>query len=298
MSLDLENGSIDDYLHVVMILYQTDLKHDSLIREFCCQMEFENNIIFYMVEMAYGSQPFLFTSSDCSRHLQLRCDIPLCHKENMVNTAIQRLLPSDWKAVAWIDSVVQFQNEQWALDTLCLLNGSRDIVQLFSHSLFVDSAEQVDTVSNSFSFCYERGLTVNQSLLNDSQSGYAWACNRYAYDKMGGLFEYSFLGLSDSIFTSCFSNSVLKTIDSSCHKDYKALALSFQKRVRSLRLGYVPGVISYLSNSYVKKRNSILLTYFWKPSMISKNVDGVIVPSDFIPYLLAQDIMNSLQKVE
>ena len=61
------------------------------------------------------------------------------HKENLINLAVERLLPSDWKAVAWVDAEVEIESPTFALDTLKILNGHRDIVQLFSHGLDLDA---------------------------------------------------------------------------------------------------------------------------------------------------------------
>jgi hypothetical protein len=89
----------------------------------------------YIVELAYGNQSFQVTKSNNTRHLQIRTNTaPLWHKENMINMAVQHLLPDSWKAFAWIDADIEFDSSSWALDTLKILNGSKDIVQLFSHA--------------------------------------------------------------------------------------------------------------------------------------------------------------------
>lgn len=88
------------------------------------------------------------------RHLQLRTQIR--HKENMVNLGIYRLLPSDWKAVAWIDADVEFESGTWVLDTLKVLNGYKDVVQVFSHFVDMDHDESTLGVFSSFGFQYDK----------------------------------------------------------------------------------------------------------------------------------------------
>ena len=298
------NDPVDDNLHVIAVLSNPCLceKRVSMMRDFCRRMEFENNVILYVVELAYGSQPFSVTSSDCSRHLQLRCDTPLFHKENMVNVGIRRLLPPDWKAVAWIDSNIDFENECWALDTLKVLNGCRDVVQLFSHVLNMDSNEEVMTIHNSFSFKYERGLPNSGEPNNYWQPGYAWACTRRAYETMGGLFDYGLLESSgDYILSSCLINRGVQSVNTACNDHYKGVVMAFQDRVKRLRLGYVPGVIRHFSlgsnnnNCKYVDYDSILITYNWSPSMIFRNDDGIYVPTSAFPEGLKADILRLLR---
>lgn len=45
----------------------------------------------------------------------------------MINLGVRYLLPEKWKAFAWIDADIEFENSTWAVDTLKILNGSRDI---------------------------------------------------------------------------------------------------------------------------------------------------------------------------
>ena len=119
------NDKIEDFLHTVMVisnpcLYQIRYK---LAYEFIERMQKEDSIILYIVELAYGDQEFMVTEENNPRHLQLRANIPpLWHKENMINLGIEKLLPSDWKAVAWVDADIEFDNPHWASDTLNVKN--------------------------------------------------------------------------------------------------------------------------------------------------------------------------------
>jgi len=265
-------------------------------------MEFENNVVLYVVELAYGSQPFAITSPHHPRHLQLRTSVPLWHKENMVNLGIRRLLPADWKAVAWVDADIDFENADWALDCLKILHGCRDVVQLFSHALDMDRQEEVLNIFNSFSFRSERKLPYHLSKTNNYwHPGYAWACNRRAYDIMGGLFDQAILGSGDFIMSSCFINRGSVCVHTDYSPEYKALILNWQKRVRRLRLGYVPGVIrhffhgSKINRRYVE-RNQILLRHGFVPSMLKYNHDGLLVPAPSFPPSLGKDIFHYFQQ--
>lgn len=58
------------------------------------------------------------------RRLQLWADTaPWWAKETLTAAAVTPLLPTDWKAMAWVDAVLEFGNLWCATDTLRLLNG-------------------------------------------------------------------------------------------------------------------------------------------------------------------------------
>jgi hypothetical protein len=294
------NDPIEENLHVIAVISNVCLfkKRYHLMREFMRRMEFENNVILYIVELAYGNQPFAMTQSKNPLHLQLRTKDALWHKENMINVGVRKLLPPNWKAFAWIDADVDFDNNDWALDTLKILNGAKDIVQLYSHALDMDANEETMNVYNSFSFQFCHGLPYSHKFPNYWHPGYAWACTRNAFEQMGGLFQYGILGASDHIMSFCLTNKGIQSINDKYSDDFKGEILKFQKRVKRLRLGYVPGNIrhffhgSKINRKYVE-RNEILLKYNYSPSIhLSYDENGILIPSkEFSPDFLAE-IMN------
>jgi hypothetical protein len=298
------NTPIEENLHVVAVISNICLfkKRYHLMREFIRRMEFENNVILYIVELAYGKQPHAITSSKNPRHLQLRTEHAIWHKENMINLGIQKLLPADWKAVAWIDADIDFEQNDWALDTLKILNGARDIVQLFSHAVDMDANEETMNVYNSFAFQFSKDLPYSHKFPNYWHPGYAWACTRNAYEKMEGLFELGILGASDHIMSFCLTNKGLQSVNDKYSEDFKNEIKKFQKRVKRLRLGYVPGTIrhffhgSKLNRKYIE-RNEILLRYQYSPSLhLSRDSQGVLVPSpQFSPEFL-KEILDYFQQ--
>jgi hypothetical protein len=69
-----------------------------------------------------------------------------------VNLGVRNLLPKNYKAFAWIDGDIEFESPTWALDTLRILNGSKDIVQLFSHAVDMDKRENTMMVFKIFEY--------------------------------------------------------------------------------------------------------------------------------------------------
>ena len=194
----LNNEPIEEFLHIIMVISNpcNFARRIILAKEFIQRMEFEKNVKLYIVEMAYGNEPYYITDEFNQNHLRLRAKHILWHKENMINIGIKKLLPENWKAVAWIDADIEFESHDWALNALKVLNGSRDIIQLFSHAVDMDKSEHAMRLFQSFGFQYNKGIKYTTGGLNYFHPGYAWAMTRRAYDKIGGLYENGILGLS------------------------------------------------------------------------------------------------------
>jgi len=296
------NDPIEDKLHVIAVLSNPCqyARRYILAREFIKRMEDEQNIILYIVELAYNKQQFYVTDSKNKRHLQLRTDTaPLWHKENMINIGVAKLLPPNWKAFAWIDADIEFDSSSWSIDTLKLLNGSYDIVQLFSHAIDMDLNEEAMNVLPGFGFQYSKKQPYSsKSILKMWHPGFAWACTRKMYEKMGGLYEKSILGAGDHNM----SLSYIKKGNTSVYKDvtaeYRNSVLEFESRVRNIRLGYTPGVIRHYFHGLKKKRYYgdrwfILVRNQYNPDEhITKNKDGLLIPTKSCPPELLSEIFD------
>ena len=304
----LNNDPIEPKLHVIIVVSNPCLyaRRYILAREFMKRMECdETNILLYVVEFAYGNQKFIITDSKNKRHLQIRTETPIWHKENMINCGVRALLPSSWKAFAWIDADIEFESTTWALDTLKILNGSKDIVQLFSHALDMDKHKNPMTVFSSFTYQYCNEKKYGGKGLEYWHPGYAWACTRKAYEKMGGLYEYGILGSSDNIMALSLIGYGLKAIDKNSTDGYKQTVEEFQTKVKHFRMGYIPGVIKHHFHGSKKNRKyterwQILVNHVYDPLEhlnIEKNISNnkitnVLIPSSSCPKELISDIYN------
>lgn len=256
----------------------------------------EDNVELYIVELTYKDQKFLITEDNNPKHLQIRTECPLWHKENMINLGVKYLLPANYKAFAWIDADIEFDSPSWALDTLKILNGCRDIVQLFSHAVDMSTNNLAMNVFNSAGFQYEKNKTHISSGLNYSHPGYAWAITRKAYEKIGGLYENSILGSGDHVMLLSLFRNGIKSINENCTEDYKKDVIDFQKKIVSLRFSYVPGVIRHhyhgsKKNRKYKERWQILVNHEYSPfKHITRDEKGIIVPTSEFPEELKNDI--------
>jgi hypothetical protein len=294
------NTEIEDKLHVVIVMSNPSnfATRYILTKEFIKRMKMEESQVeLYIVELAYGKQPYYITEEKNPRHLQLRATSVMWHKENMINIAVQKLLPSTWQAMAWIDADIEFENSSWASDTLRLLNGSYDVVQLFSHACDMNEKKASMSVFNSFGYCVVKN-NMNSCGINYPHPGFAWAIRRQAYKKMGGLYERAILGSGDHIMAKAFIGEAKSSISAESHPDYLADVLAFQTKAKNFRIGYTPGLIRHhwhgsKANRKYLERWQILVNHNYNPlTHITKNKDGLLVPTTECPVGLINDIVN------
>lgn len=301
-----EKAPIEDHLHVIAVISNAVpyLRRYVLFRQFMDRMEKEENVILYVVELAYRDQNFVMTDASNPHHLQLRTETPLWHKENLINLAVTKLLPSTYKAFAWLDGDIEFENHTWAKDTLLLLN-NYNLVQLFSHSIDMDRQMNTISIATSTGYQYEKGkrLYVNNG---DWHPGYAWAITRSFYEKIGGLYDKSILGSGDSFMLWCMFQIAEKMFRPDFDENYKQSVLDYQKRIaeaaglspgQSVTITYTPGIIRHYfhgskKNRKYMERHELMATHKFQPSYITYDENGVIVPTHLFPDDFKNDIMQ------
>lgn len=296
----INNYPIDDTLHIIAVLSNpcNYARRYILAREFIQRMNVEDNIKLYVVELTYGNQPYYVTDANNKRHLRLNADVPLWHKENMINIGVSKLLPPSWKAFAWIDMDVEFESPTWALDTLKVLNGSSDIVQVFSHCIDMNLKGDAMSIFPSFGFQYAKGSTFGGNGINMWHPGFAWAMTRKAYERLGGLYDKSILGAGDNNMSFSIIGNGLKTLNEETTNDYKQSISDFEQKAATLRLGYIPGIIRHhfhgsKKNRQYNERWKILVLHKYSPMLhIKKNAHGILVPTKECPPELLADILK------
>ena len=239
------------------------------MNEFINRMEREENVILYIVELIYPKQKFIITNQNNPRHLQIKANDILWHKENMINVGT-KLLPSDWKAFAWIDADIEFENPYFALDTLKILNGNCDIVQLFSHCIDMDQSEKTLGIHTSAGYNYIKGKNFCGKGVDYWHPGYAWAMTRKAYESIGGLYELGILGSGDNIMLHSLLGNGINSINKESHSDFKDSIVKYEMCIKNLRFGYTPGLIRHYFHGSKKNRKyndrwKILITYDYSP---------------------------------
>jgi hypothetical protein len=252
----------------------------------------------FIVEMIYENQKFIITDKKNKNHLQLKTDTPIWHKENMINLGVKYLLPKNYKAFAWIDADIEFESNSWALDTLKILNGCKDVIQLFSHCVDMSKIKTNLNIFNGFGYSFCKKKLFTSKGLDYWHPGYAWAITRKAYEKIGGLYDKGVLGSGDNIMALSFINKVEYMTNENYSDEYNDSMFEFQKKANKLRLGYTPGVIRHhfhgsKQNRKYTERWKILMENNFSPDRdICYDENGILVPTNCFSKMFKEDIMN------
>jgi hypothetical protein len=295
------NTPIESKLNVIVVISNPCLyaKRYILFKEFLKRIEEEEqHVSVYVVELIYKNQKFIITDNKNKNHLQIKTDVPIWHKENMINLGVKYLLPKNYKAFAWIDADLEFENNSWALDTLKILNGSKDVVQLFSHCVDMDKNCDNLTVHNSFGYSYNKNKKYSVKSKDFWHPGYAWAITRSAYEKIGGLYDKGILGSGDSIMALSFINKCKDIQNINYSDDYNNSMMMFQDNAKMLRLGYTPGIIRHHYHGSKKNRNyterwKILMEHKYSPiTHLTYDEVGILIPTKELTDKFITDIYN------
>jgi hypothetical protein len=295
------NLPIEEKLNVIIVVSNPCLyaRRYILLKEFVKRFEEEEeNVNLFVVELAYKNQQFYVTDKENKNHLQIRTDTPMWHKENMVNLGVKYLLPSTWKAFAWIDADIEFENNSWALDTLKILNGCKDVVQLFSHCVDMSKDKSNLNTFNSFGYSFNKNKKYTTNVLDFWHPGYAWAITRKAYEKIGGIYDKGVLGSGDSIMAMSFIHKCKNMNNPNYTNAYNRIMLDFEKKANALYLGYTPGVIRHYFHGSKKNRNyterwQILMKHKYDPNQhLTYDPSGILIPTAEFTEEFKNDIME------
>jgi len=294
------NDPIEEKLNVIAVISNPCLyaRRYKLFNEFIKRMEEDEHVNLFIVELVYNDQSFVITNKSNKNHLQLKTDDPLWHKENMINLGVQHLLPKNYKAFAWIDGDIEFDNNSWALDTLKILNGCKDVVQLFSHCVDLNHDNTNLNIFNGIGYCYNKGHKYVTKGSDYWHPGYAWAITRKAYERIGGLYDKGVLGSGDSIMALSFVNRSKCMNNINYNKDYNNSMLDYQVIAKKIRLGYTPGIIRHFFHGSKQNRRytdrwKILMKHNYSPQKdLTYNDKGVLIFTATTSNDFKQDILN------
>jgi hypothetical protein len=286
------NDPIEEKLNVIAVISNPCLykRRYKLLKEFEERMKQEDDVNLFIVELVYGNQEFAVTDKNNKNHLQIKTEVPIWHKENMINLGVKYLLPKTWKAFAWIDADIEFESTSWALDTLKILNGCKDVVQVFSHCVDMGKEKNTLNLYDSFGYNFSKNNNFSETIRGGKHfwhPGYAWAITRKAYEKIGGLYDIAVLGGGDSIMAHSFIGGWKKNKNIfGLPGDFSNKVIEFQQKTQSLRLGYTPGVIRHhyhgsKKNRKYGSRRSILTKHSFSPTKQLQYDDfGILIPTE------------------
>jgi hypothetical protein len=299
------NGHLLDDFYVVAVMTNPERfnTRSRLFREFMERM-IKYGVNLFVVEGAFGDREFEVTDASNPRHIQIRTESELWHKENLINIGITRL-PSTWKYVAWIDGDIDFIRPDWALETVHELQ-HHPVVQLFEDAIDTGPEHEVMNIFKGFAYCFKNKLS--RKIQSDSKvvkddgeveypyyygnsspgsywhPGYAWAATRDAINTLGGLFEIGIVGAGDHHMACALIGEGAKSVPKGIHPQYKAQVLAWESRASRLHknIGYVRGSIYHFwhgkkRNRKYKERWQIIIGNNFNPSTdIHKDWQGVL----------------------
>lgn len=213
------------------------------------------------------------------KHLKFNSKSNLWIKENLVNKGFDSL-PKTWKYAAWIDADISFLNKQWVDDTMSELQKS-DLVQLWHSAINLGANGETIKVDKSFGFMAGGGGEPTK-VYDNWHPGYAWACTRRFYNRIGSLIDWAILGSADRHMAMAMIGKVLQSGPGNMHPHYKVMLEEFQRRVKGLHIGWVHGTIIHqwhgsLANRKYKERWDILTKNEYDPFLdIGTSKDGII----------------------
>jgi hypothetical protein len=269
-----------------------------LAKLFIKEMMTNQDINLYLVECIYPrlgeSQKYHITEENNPNHLRVEADTILWTKENMINLAVEKLLPKDYKAFAFIDADLYFTNKNWADETLRVLNDV-DIIQPYTIGYKLDKNNKINTNGIFFSKCYAHFKSETEILLylynnkipqknSHFVEGWAWVFTRKAYEQIGGLFDLGIVGSGDTILhNSLISDDYMfkSVMFNRCSKDFIQKLFEYRHKCKGLKIGYINNVIYHFYHGDIKNRKylnrwDILVNNNYSPSIhLKKNKYGM-----------------------
>jgi hypothetical protein len=228
-------------------------------------------------------------------HLKYKIKHPISLQDNLINVGIKKL-PEDWEYLAWVDSDVIFNNENWTDNILKQLQNN-DIVHCFKEADFLNQ----DGTPANFKFLSECYTHINNfKYLDMSQRhhcGFAWAFKKSFYKQIKEIFDYSIIGSNDVVMNFVILKKSLEDyfLNSGYSKEYIDLVTEYYNRKKEIKFTYIDNKITHLWHGEIKNRNyqirkNILKKYQFNPKQhILRNDDGIIELTEkgliMLPYI-------------
>ena len=171
-------------------------------------------------------------------------------------------------------------------------------MQIFSHAADLDHDEKTMRIFNSAGYQYTKQLPFCGKGDNFWHPGFAWAITRRAYEKIGGLYELGILGSGDNIMMFSLLSNGLKAINSNSSDGYKQSIVDYERKIKHLRFGYVPGLIRHYfhgskANRRYTERWQILMKHQYSPKLhLDYNIYGILTPTFNFSPKFKEDIIT------
>lgn len=269
-------------IHLITVIYNfaENKSRYTLTNNFIETYKLHPQIELYIVELTYMNKNPKIVDINNKNHLHVKSNTPLWHKENLINLAVEKLIPKTCEYIAWIDGNIEFKNNDF-VDKIFESLKIYDFIQIFSKCERNDIA-----LKESF------GKKINDMIKNNTRpnfisdfghTGYGFATKKSAFNKIFPLPDKFIVGGGDSFF--CFGFVGLNFYDYAVKSqidniNIKKYADEHIEKIKGLKIGYADNEIIYYEHGDVKNRK---YTERWKIldnynpyTDIKYNDDGVI----------------------
>jgi len=188
-------------------------------------------------------------------HIRLTSDSRVWLKENLINLGV-KALPKDWKYVAWIDADLEFLNQNWVQETMRGLQRA-DVVQMWRTAVNLGPHGEAIKVDKSFAYMFVGSGTdwVVSDKYGFWHPGYAWACTRAAFQKMGGLPDWAILGSGDRHLAMSLAGLGQTSCPGTIHENYKMMLKLYERGLKNFKVSWVDGtIIHYWHGSFTDRK--------------------------------------------
>jgi len=189
------------------------------------------------------------------KHIRLTSDSRVWLKENLINLGV-KALPKDWKYVAWIDADLEFLNQNWVQETIRGLQRA-DVVQMWRTAVNLGPHGEAIKVDKSFAYMFVGSGTdwTATDKYGFWHPGYAWACTRAAFQKMGGLPDWAILGSGDRHLAMSLAGLGQTSCPGTIHENYKIMLKLYERGLKNFKVSWVDGtIIHYWHGSFTDRR--------------------------------------------
>lgn len=217
------------------------------------------------VEQAFGHRQFMVTEKHNRFHLQVRSVEELWHKENLINLGVKHACTlGEVREVAWVDADCRSVRSprDWFEETWHGLQ-HYEFVQMWENLIDLDyNFNPIGNPQPGFMANYIKYGTPNPDEFhkiedcNDAnypysskifgRPGLAWACNIEAWNRVGGLIDFSILGAGDWYMAHGLVGTLNYARSEYADGPYMKKLLRWQEKAQrwiKRDVGYVPGTV-------------------------------------------------------
>jgi hypothetical protein len=218
----------------------------------------EPNVHITLAECAYGSRGYELSdlANDRVTHVPLRATTMAWTKENLLNIGIAKL-PEEAQRIATLDADITFRRPGWATQTLNALD-LYPVIQPWDAAYDLGPHDEHIQTHKSFASMWHAGKLVAASgskfwAFNGGpyaypHPGYAWAWQRTALNRIGGLFEFGGMGSGDHHMALGMIGQYEASLPGGVTVGYRNAVASWASRATVEihgKLGFVHGTIEH-----------------------------------------------------